>query len=270
MSSLLFLALFVLRNAAALAMDTNSTSPLTFNPSSPTLAASINIASPLQRCENIDNCRTLSGIVQSCIATILACVWFAVHRNIPEPKTDRDYKMNSVIWNAQWVYSIVLNQRQSFIVFIVALIIPEWILAWAVRQWLMARKLAKRLEAAEKQALNSVKGKDPQMDVSRNGVGKPAGGAQDQTGTPVLPPLDSCNERFVFDRSSFSTGYIGEQCGARGCTCDAIVPAEQMETRKQGMPLLQHEIFLNSDAGVEQRMGNITRIFDSNGRISFL
>ncbi|KAF7984105.1 hypothetical protein HWV62_16716 [Athelia sp. TMB] len=49
------------------------------------------------------------------------------------------------------VWDKTLHQRQAAFVLITALLAPEWILAWAVRQLLVARRLAKRLEKARVQ-----------------------------------------------------------------------------------------------------------------------
>lgn len=42
--------------------------------------------SPSTTCKDLDGGRTLYSIVQSCIVTVFACVWVAVHRNIPGPR----------------------------------------------------------------------------------------------------------------------------------------------------------------------------------------
>ncbi|KZP06180.1 hypothetical protein FIBSPDRAFT_1002718 [Athelia psychrophila] len=86
-------------------------------------------------CKDIDNCRTIVGIVTSCIATIFACVWVAVRPNIPGP-------------NQSWIS----RQTESAKVVVVTLLVPEWVLAWAVRQFLQARVYTKELEAARVEA----------------------------------------------------------------------------------------------------------------------
>ncbi|KAF7974336.1 hypothetical protein HWV62_12392 [Athelia sp. TMB] len=102
-------------------------------------------------CKDIDHCRTLAAIVQSCIVTILACVWFAVHRNIPAPRVDHHHD-NFLIRTILFVWYTILDQRQALTVFVVTLLVPEWVLAWALRQFLMARKLSKKLEKAREEA----------------------------------------------------------------------------------------------------------------------
>ncbi|KAF7981936.1 hypothetical protein HWV62_30713 [Athelia sp. TMB] len=97
-------------------------------------------------------CRSLYSIVQTCAATIFACVWVAVHRNIPAPKTKVKYSSNRARKAAQWLWSKICDQRQSVIVFLVTLLAPEWILAWAAQQALRARELATELEDARMEA----------------------------------------------------------------------------------------------------------------------
>ena len=87
-----------------------------------------------------------------CLATIFACVWVAVHRNIPAPNIKPEYSSNPAMKAAQWLTSKIREQKQSVIVFVVTLLAPEWVLAWAVRQAIRARKLARELEDARTQA----------------------------------------------------------------------------------------------------------------------
>ncbi|KZP19159.1 hypothetical protein FIBSPDRAFT_892956 [Athelia psychrophila] len=82
-------------------------------------------------CDNLNNCRSLVGIVTSCLATIFACVWVAVHPNVPGPKQGRTSRY-----------------FESFKLVAVTLLVPEWVLAWAVRQFLRAREFRNMLERA--------------------------------------------------------------------------------------------------------------------------
>lgn len=86
-------------------------------------------------CIYLDGCRSLYSIVQTCLLTIFACIWAAVHRNIPGP-------------NQSWI-SV---QLECLKVVVLTLLVPEWILAWAVRQWFTARRVTKELERARKEA----------------------------------------------------------------------------------------------------------------------
>lgn len=100
---------------------------------------------PTSGCENIDNCRTLDGIVQIYLVTILACVWLAVHRNVPAPPPKSEEF-------GAWAWRTILNTMESLFVLIAAFVAPEWILAWAIHQAIMALKLCWKLEEAKFQA----------------------------------------------------------------------------------------------------------------------
>ena len=74
--------------------------------------------------------RTIWSIIWSCLVTIFACTWVAVHPNIPDP----DEKWHTVA------------SRRVGITFM-ALIAPELVIMWAMRQLVSARKLAKQYES---------------------------------------------------------------------------------------------------------------------------
>ncbi|KAF7984856.1 hypothetical protein HWV62_10819 [Athelia sp. TMB] len=129
---------------------TDASSIRSFNTTSPVTSDSVDATIPGAdgECYDIRYCRTLEGLVQSCILTILACVWFAVHRNIPGPRINHPQHRNFFVRIGLFIWHKILAQRQAAIVFVVALLAPEWILAWALRQFLAARALAKELEEA--------------------------------------------------------------------------------------------------------------------------
>ena len=90
-------------------------------------------------CKDITHCRTIWNIIWSCLITIFSCTWVAVHPNVPCP---RKRQANSCI--ERWI----LNPFRSFAehrlpLFVCALLVPEYVLAWAIRQYLSARKIAK-------------------------------------------------------------------------------------------------------------------------------
>jgi hypothetical protein len=89
-------------------------------------------------CKDIENCRTLLSIIWSCIATIILCTWVAIHPNIPEPVVTSDMKF----WD-KCIHKISSLFGGKMLLFICALLVPEYILAWAIRQHLMARMIAK-------------------------------------------------------------------------------------------------------------------------------
>ena len=94
------------------------------------LAESSNITTVLstspQTCICPADQRSIWDIVWSCLATIFACSWVSVHPNIPAPH------------EAQWRIFL----RRLELVFW-AVIGPEMIITWALRQWLSARRLEK-------------------------------------------------------------------------------------------------------------------------------
>ncbi|TFK63219.1 hypothetical protein BDN72DRAFT_847830 [Pluteus cervinus] len=76
--------------------------------------------------------RTIYAIVKSCLFTIAACVYRAVHQNIPDPELG--------FWG---------RLRVTTKVTLCALIAPELIVWWAMRQWFGARDVVKWTKKAE-------------------------------------------------------------------------------------------------------------------------
>src|SRR5258708_1907765 len=73
--------------------------------------------------------RTVWSIVSSSALTLLACIYSAIHPNIPSPK----YGPLRILW-------------RRIGMMIMALIVPELIATWAIRQRLCARSLTKRFK----------------------------------------------------------------------------------------------------------------------------
>ena len=80
-------------------------------------------------CNDLAHCRTIWNIVWSCVVTIFSCTWVAIHPNVPCPK-----KRNPLLSFAE----------HRLPLFICALLVPEYMLAWSIRQFLVARKIASR------------------------------------------------------------------------------------------------------------------------------
>jgi hypothetical protein len=76
-------------------------------------------------CDDIHHCRTVWNIIWSCLVTIFSCIWVALHPNIPGPDDT----------------SLKISLRR-FQVMILALIVPEFVVVWAMQQWLTARGAA--------------------------------------------------------------------------------------------------------------------------------
>lgn len=80
-------------------------------------------------CYDIRYCRTIWNIVWSCLVTIFSCTWVVVHRNIPGPNSR--------------LYTIALERGE---ITLCALVAPEYILTWAIRQWLVAGQIKDEME----------------------------------------------------------------------------------------------------------------------------
>lgn len=87
-----------------------------------------NASVPLPSCDDL---RTVWDITWSCLVTIFACNWAAIHPNIPSP-------------DDKW-FQITL--RRAGITFM-SLIAPELLSLWALRQRLAARRLANKYNGA--------------------------------------------------------------------------------------------------------------------------
>ena len=91
------------------------------------------------RCTDLTHCRTIWIIVWSCLATIFSCTWVAVHPNIPCPKTrEANGWIERCIWNPLLSFA-----EHRLPLFVCALLVPKYVLAWAIRQFLRARNIAK-------------------------------------------------------------------------------------------------------------------------------
>ncbi|KZP34087.1 hypothetical protein FIBSPDRAFT_711696, partial [Athelia psychrophila] len=80
-------------------------------------------------CIDINHCRTICNIIWSCLATIAACTWVAVHWNVPDPRS-----------------GMICVNLDRIAITICALLVPEYIIGWAVRQWLTAQQIAQTNE----------------------------------------------------------------------------------------------------------------------------
>ncbi|KAG1732849.1 uncharacterized protein EDB91DRAFT_1150514 [Suillus paluster] len=71
------------------------------------------------------NHRTLWSIVLTCALTVFACTYSAIHPNIPSPKDSP-------------VHILLLHLG----IMVAALLVPELLAVWALRQWLWARHIS--------------------------------------------------------------------------------------------------------------------------------
>jgi hypothetical protein len=89
-------------------------------------------------CNDLNNCRSLLGIIWSCLTTVFLCTWVAIHPNIPKQV---DLKDANFLRKCQ--HKIYKFFQDKLPLFLFTLFIPEYVLAWAIRQRLMARKISK-------------------------------------------------------------------------------------------------------------------------------
>ncbi|KIM22424.1 hypothetical protein M408DRAFT_323693 [Serendipita vermifera MAFF 305830] len=91
---------------------------------------------------NQDNQRSLANIIRSCLSTIFLCTWIAVHPNIHF----RPEKLKQP-WSEKWLWD-PLHELFTYKLplFFWALIVPEYILSWAIRQYIQAGKFSKQVE----------------------------------------------------------------------------------------------------------------------------
>ncbi|KIK51354.1 hypothetical protein GYMLUDRAFT_252134 [Collybiopsis luxurians FD-317 M1] len=81
------------------------------------------------RCDNITECRTLVNILSSCLTVIFICVWVAIHPNVPYAER-----------SPHWVLIGKLN------ITFLAVLAPELMVLWAMRQWVAARRIFKKYQ----------------------------------------------------------------------------------------------------------------------------
>ncbi len=80
--------------------------------------------------------RTMLSIIRSCLFTIAACVYRAIHQNIPDPEAGW--------WKRQGV-----RAKITFY----AVIAPEAIIWWALRQWFGAKEVADQVNKVKPRML---------------------------------------------------------------------------------------------------------------------
>ncbi|KAF5334702.1 hypothetical protein D9758_017249 [Tetrapyrgos nigripes] len=99
--------------------------------------------SGFDHCNDIQrNCRTTEEIIYSCIAVVFICIWVAIHPNIPRKFS---WSGREIVSNSEYpaVRSAVVT-LQNILFMLLALIVPELIIMWAMQQWFAARAIAKK------------------------------------------------------------------------------------------------------------------------------
>jgi hypothetical protein len=100
-------------------------------------------------CNDLNECRKLIDIIWSCLTTIFACTWLTLHPNIPPLPPTEDMKFGE-----NCAYKVKKFLRHQLVPFIVTLLAPEWILAWAMMQRVVANEIAERANEVVKGGTN--------------------------------------------------------------------------------------------------------------------
>jgi hypothetical protein len=106
--------------------------------------------------------RSLSNIIWSCLSTIFLCTWVSLHPNISStPKRP----------GLGWFERRIQNPLVEFLtyklpLFLWALLVPEYILAWAIRQYIMAGKVQQKGGFIDYPVINILNNDSPGLDES--------------------------------------------------------------------------------------------------------
>ncbi|KIM21298.1 hypothetical protein M408DRAFT_109226 [Serendipita vermifera MAFF 305830] len=92
-------------------------------------------------CDGQNSQRSLANIVGSCLSTIFLCTWVAVHPNI-HFRAEKENQRWIEKWLWEPLHEIVTYKLPLFLW---ALLVPEYILSWAVRQYLQAGVISKQV-----------------------------------------------------------------------------------------------------------------------------
>jgi len=93
-------------------------------------------------CHDLSHCRTIWNIIWSSLVTIFSCTWVAIHPNIPRPILKRK-RTRLQRWLRDPSVKFVSHRLPLFLC---ALLVPEYILAWAIRQRLEAGRIVRKHE----------------------------------------------------------------------------------------------------------------------------
>ncbi|KIM19872.1 hypothetical protein M408DRAFT_82910, partial [Serendipita vermifera MAFF 305830] len=91
-------------------------------------------------CDDLNSQRSIWSIVWSCISTRFLCTWVAVHPNVhfkPGKQDKKRYKK----WLRDPLYDFFTYKLPLFLW---ALLVPEYILSWAARQYIQAGIISKK------------------------------------------------------------------------------------------------------------------------------
>ncbi|ESK86857.1 hypothetical protein Moror_3452 [Moniliophthora roreri MCA 2997] len=95
----------------------------------PSLRAPIPDHNVSAECDDFHYCRTLTNVVWSCWSVVFISTWVSIHPNVPK----------------YGEHPAVVVMKNGITMFM-ALIAPELIVLWSMRQWFSARKIAKQFK----------------------------------------------------------------------------------------------------------------------------
>jgi hypothetical protein len=81
-------------------------------------------------CVDINGCRTVFGILWSCLSVIFICTWVAIHPNIPKVGVHP---------------AVVFYQDLEMM--LIALLVPEFMILWAMRQRASAKAVGRKFKS---------------------------------------------------------------------------------------------------------------------------
>ncbi|KZP33481.1 hypothetical protein FIBSPDRAFT_924477 [Athelia psychrophila] len=142
------------------------------------LAGFVNIS---PSCRYLGPCRELSSIIWSCLTTIFACIWFAQHPNVPPPSWSRLHKLGYAAMD-------------TFII----MIVPDIMLARAIREFISAGAVAKKLNVIERERKIVLEESDDEIVDMQMGEGDGDGeGGDTATLVSVLPMYGGNNPQLA-------------------------------------------------------------------------
>jgi hypothetical protein len=100
--------------------------------------SSIEVRDPSGNSEPIST-RTLWNIIWSCLSTIFLCTWGSLHPNISSTQNKPGMSWREKL--RKWLVDLLTYKLPLFLW---ALLVPEYILSWAIRQYLTAGEIQKK------------------------------------------------------------------------------------------------------------------------------
>jgi hypothetical protein len=95
--------------------------------------------SSIERREDVSQTRTVWDIIRTCLSTIFLCTWGSLHPNISSTQDEPDMSRRDKL--RKWLVDLLTYKLPLFVW---ALLVPEYILAWAIRQYITAGEIQKK------------------------------------------------------------------------------------------------------------------------------